>query len=92
MTHARQDPSTKKWSVTIKRKDGSERVFHPNHVVFAVGIGGGLPNMPVYPGMEDFSGKILHSSQHGKATDHAGKRVIVVGACTSSKIVTSISR
>jgi len=25
----------------------------------------------------------LHSSQHGKATDHTGKKVVVIGACTS---------
>lgn len=40
--------------------------------------------MPVYPGMDEFGGQILHSSQHGKAMDHAGKKVVVVGSCTSS--------
>lgn len=67
--------------------DGSERIFHPNHVVFAIGVGGGLPNMPVYPGTDDFAGQILHSSQHKKATDHSGKKVVVVGSCTSSKLM-----
>ena len=32
----------------------------------------------------DFQGQILHSTQHDKATDHAGKKVAVVGACTSA--------
>jgi len=36
-----------------------------------------------YPGMEEFGGQILHSSQHRKAMDHAGKKV-VVGSCTPS--------
>jgi cation diffusion facilitator CzcD-associated flavoprotein CzcO len=69
--------------VTVKRADGRERVFHPHHLVFAVGFGGGVPNMPVYPGMDEFGGQILHSSQHNRAADHTGKKVVVVGACTS---------
>lgn len=57
-----------------------------NHVVFCTGIDSATPNMPVYPGMKDaFKGQILHSSQHKKALDHAGKKVVVVGACTSGR-------
>lgn len=32
-----------------------------------------------------FKGQILHSTQHDKASDHAGKKVVVIGACTSGK-------
>jgi len=32
---------------------------------------------------ESFKGQILHSLEHDKATDHTGKKVVVVGACTS---------
>ncbi|KAI5122701.1 hypothetical protein M0805_009754 [Coniferiporia weirii] len=78
-----KDPSGKDWSVTVKRSDGSTRSFKPRHVIFAHGFGGGLPNMPSYPGMDEFEGKIIHSSQHKSARDHAGKKVVVVGACTS---------
>lgn len=82
---ASQDASTHYWSVTVRFADGSERVLHPHHLVFAVGFGGGVPNMPVYPGMDEFAGQILHSSQHSQATDHAGKKVVVIGSCTSGK-------
>ena len=34
---------------------------------------------------DEFQGQILHSTQHDKATDHAGKKVAVVGACTSGE-------
>jgi cation diffusion facilitator CzcD-associated flavoprotein CzcO len=40
----------KKWIVTVQRADGTERVFHVDHVVFALGLGAGKPNMPQYPG------------------------------------------
>jgi cation diffusion facilitator CzcD-associated flavoprotein CzcO len=32
---------------------------------------------------DSFHGQVLHSSQHKSARDHIGKKVVVVGACTS---------
>ncbi|KAI6145594.1 FAD/NAD(P)-binding domain-containing protein [Pisolithus tinctorius] len=80
------DPGThgKKWSVKVVRCDGRERVFHVNHVVLAMGFGSGLPNIPNIPCQDEFKGQILHSSQHKRATDHLGKKVVVIGACTSA--------
>lgn len=83
VTSVSKDSSGEIWNVTVKRADGTERVFHPKHVVFATGVTGGDPKMPAFVGAEDFEGKILHSSQHEKALDHAGKKVVVLGACTS---------
>ncbi|KAF7345177.1 Flavin-containing monooxygenase YUCCA3 [Mycena sanguinolenta] len=71
------------WDVIINRA-GKDRVFKVKHVVFATGMGGGAANFPFYPGMESFQGEILHSTQHKRAQDHAGKRVVVIGACTSA--------
>ncbi|KAI6105040.1 FAD/NAD(P)-binding domain-containing protein [Pisolithus croceorrhizus] len=80
------EPGTqeKKWSVKVERDDGRERIFQVSHVVFALGIGGGLPNIPNIPCQAEFKGRILHSSQHKRATDHLGKKVVVIGACTSA--------
>lgn len=49
-THAQQDKISGKWHVTVKRGDGSERIFHVDHVVFALGLGGSAPNIPNIPG------------------------------------------
>ncbi|KAG1751336.1 FAD/NAD(P)-binding domain-containing protein [Suillus paluster] len=73
----------KKWSVAVQRADGRERTFEVNHVVFALGFGSGMAKTPDIPGQDEFKGQILHSSKHNLATDHAGKKVVVVGACTS---------
>jgi len=54
------------------------------HIVFATGLSGAEPNTPKVLGAEKFKGRILHSSQHKRATDHTGKKVVVVGACTSA--------
>ena len=41
------------------------------------------PFIPAWKGMDDFSGRIIHSADFGKASDYAGKKVLVVGAGNS---------
>ncbi|PFH47509.1 hypothetical protein AMATHDRAFT_151910 [Amanita thiersii Skay4041] len=84
VTKALQDPVRKVWKVTIKRSDGSERVMTVRHIVFATGISSPEPKIPKIPGMDKFRGQLLHSLQHKKATDHVGKKVVIVGAGTSA--------
>ncbi|KAI6046376.1 FAD/NAD(P)-binding domain-containing protein, partial [Pisolithus marmoratus] len=74
----------KKWSVKVIRDDERERIFQVNHVVFALGLGGGSPNIPTIPCQTEFKGQTLHSSQYKLATEHLGKKVVVIGACTSA--------
>ncbi|KAG1721001.1 hypothetical protein EDB19DRAFT_2044478 [Suillus lakei] len=74
----------KKWTVIVQRADGKERTFEVNHVVFALNFGSGMGRIPDIPGQDEFKGQILHSSEYNLATDHVGKKVTVVGACTSA--------
>lgn len=47
--------------------------------------------LPYDIGFQDkFKGTLLHSSQHKKAHDHAGKKVAIIGACTSGVLGRSI--
>ncbi|KAF8333879.1 hypothetical protein F5887DRAFT_991728 [Amanita rubescens] len=80
---ASQD-SNNMWHVMVQKGDGSTRIFVVRHLIFALGFKGGAPFMPQYSGMDKFKGQILHSHQHEKATNHVGKKVVVVGACTSA--------
>ncbi|KAI0697467.1 FAD/NAD(P)-binding domain-containing protein [Cytidiella melzeri] len=89
VTNASKSADNNKWNVTVKRGDGTERIFHVDHVVFALGLGAGKPNMPVYPGREEFQGQVLHSTAHRSARDHIGKKVFVVGACVSAHDIAS---
>ncbi|KAL1746643.1 hypothetical protein HDZ31DRAFT_81031 [Schizophyllum fasciatum] len=84
VVQADQDPQTGMWNVLVRRADGSERVFHVKYFVFAPGVGDGYKELPKYPGMDEFKGQILHSTAHKRASDHAGKKVVIVGACTSA--------
>jgi len=73
-----------KWHVKIRRGDKAEREFIVNHLVFATGISGGSIRPYDYPGLDKFKGEFLHSSEHKRALDHSGKKVVVVGSCTSA--------
>ncbi|TFK35616.1 hypothetical protein BDQ12DRAFT_714647 [Crucibulum laeve] len=84
VTKASQDPENCLWYVTVKKSDGTERLFKVKHFILALGFKGGQGYIPEYSGMDVFKGQILHSLHHGKALDHAGKKVVVIGSCTSA--------
>ncbi|KAF8625300.1 hypothetical protein AX15_005434 [Amanita polypyramis BW_CC] len=77
-----QDPVSKKWDVTVKCADGSERVLDVKHVIFGTGFGGIEPNIPDIAGKEAFKGQILHSTQFKRGSDHIGKKVVIIGSGT----------
>src|SRR4051812_9806304 len=76
------DETEGRWTVTLRRADGSRRVMHPRHVVLATGVSG-IPNVPDIPGLKNFSGKVVHSSQYDDGENWKGKRAIVVGTGNS---------
>lgn len=39
-----------RYEVVVKKADGTTRTFHVAHVIMALGFGGGVPNMPTFPG------------------------------------------
>ncbi|KAH7878743.1 uncharacterized protein C8R40DRAFT_1091012 [Lentinula edodes] len=90
VTKADRDEANDSWAVTVHFSDGRDHNFKGiKHLIFATGLNGNQPNVPSYPGMDSFKGQILHSSQHNLASDHLGKRVVVIGACTSGHDIAS---
>ncbi|KAJ4486192.1 hypothetical protein J3R30DRAFT_3697705 [Lentinula aciculospora] len=83
---ATQDTNNK-WNVRVHRKDGRERVFRVNHLVFATGLGDGTPNMPDIPNLEAFKGTVEPSTVYRRASDYQGKKVVVIGAGNAGDIV-----
>ncbi len=76
------DEAEGRWTVVLRRADGSERAMHPRHVVMATGVSG-IPNLPDIPTLKDFAGTVLHSSQYTDGEDWKGKRAIVIGTGNS---------
>jgi putative flavoprotein involved in K+ transport len=71
-----------RWKVELRRPDGTTRTLHPKHVVLATGVSG-IPNWPDIPGLKNFAGAVLHSSQYDDGENWKGKRAIVIGTGNS---------
>src|SRR5512144_2193238 len=76
------DEQQQRWTVTLRRADGSKRTMHPRHVVLATGVSG-IPSVPEIAGLKDFAGKVMHSSAYDDGENWKGKRAIVVGTGNS---------
>jgi putative flavoprotein involved in K+ transport len=76
------DEATGRWSVTLRREDGTTREMHPRHIVMATGASG-IPNLPDIPSLKNFAGTVLHASQYQDGEAWRGKRAIVIGTGTS---------
>jgi putative flavoprotein involved in K+ transport len=79
----RYDAAAKRWSITLRRADGSERVMHPRHLVFATGVSS-VPFTPDLPGLDDFAGIKVHSGEFRNAAHWKGRNVMVLGTGTSA--------
>lgn len=70
------------WTVTIRRKDGSEYECKANVVI----SGSGLLNRPAYPdipGMESFKGPMFHSARWDHSVDLTDKKIVQIGTGAS---------
>jgi hypothetical protein len=76
------DEAQGRWSVVLRRADGTKRVMHPRHVVMATGVSG-IPNLPDIPTLRTFRGEVLHSSQYDDGEDWRGKKALVIGTGNS---------
>jgi putative flavoprotein involved in K+ transport len=76
------DERQRRWSVVLRRADGTTREVHPRHVVMATGASD-IPIIPDIPTLSNFAGTVLHSSQYQDGEAWRGKRVIIVGTGNS---------
>jgi cation diffusion facilitator CzcD-associated flavoprotein CzcO len=76
------DEGEGRWTVVLRRADGSSRRMHPRHLVMAAGVSG-IPYLPDIPTLRNFGGTVLHSSQYQDGEAWAGKRVLVIGTGNS---------
>ena len=72
-----------RWSVNLRRSDGSLEHLQPRHVVLATGVFGPARQVEL-PGRESFDGTILHATEYSGNLPVAGKRALVVGSGSSA--------
>jgi len=78
----RYDEKEQRWSVVLRRADGTRRDMQPRHVVMATGASG-IANLPDIPSLRGFAGKILHSSQCEDGEAWTDKNALVIGSGNS---------
>jgi cation diffusion facilitator CzcD-associated flavoprotein CzcO len=77
------DTAEKRWTLRLRRGDGSISVVHPRNVVMATGVFGGARRIDV-PGANHYSGQLLYAAEYAGGLDIEGKRVLVVGSGSSA--------
>jgi hypothetical protein len=83
------DNAKRQWTVTVKRglPNGSTemRTLHPKHIIQATGLTGKQSYPATLKGLNDFKGDLLIHSAQFKGVDPSkkGKKVVIVGSCTS---------
>jgi len=76
------DESSGRWNAVLRKADGTERTVHPKHLVFANGLVG-YPHIPELPGLKDFKGDVLHTTEYTNGANWRGKKALVIGTGTS---------
>jgi putative flavoprotein involved in K+ transport len=80
--HASYDAQQQEWTVEVVR-DGKPITLRPKQLVLATGMSA-VPNIPQFPGAEDFQGEQHHSSRHPGPDAYRGKKCIVIGSNNSA--------
>jgi putative flavoprotein involved in K+ transport len=76
------DAEDRRWNAAVRRADGTERVMHPRHIIFANGTSG-IARRPELPGLKDFAGEVMHSHGFKSGAGWAGKKALVLGTGNS---------
>ena len=79
---AAYDAAKKEWTVKVTR-DGKPITLRPKQLVLATGMSA-VPNIPKFPGAENFKGEQHHSSAHPGPDVYAGRKCVVIGSNNSA--------
>ena len=77
------DDTRKRWSVTVVDAQGRREQLEACAVISAVGQLN-RPKLPAIEGLNDFSGRVIHSGAWPKDCDLSGKRAAVIGCGASA--------
>ncbi|ORX00589.1 flavin-containing monooxygenase [Mycolicibacillus trivialis] len=82
VTAAAWDEVAGRWTVEVRRPDGTAESLSARAVISAVGQLN-RPYVPPFPGADDFRGPAFHSADWDHSVDLRGKRVALIGAGAS---------
>ena len=82
LVHGAYDENDKRWTVTLRNGDGTEKELRPRYIIMAAGVSG-IANRPSIPTLDAFQGRVVHSSEYQDSDDYAKKKAIVIGTGNS---------
>lgn len=80
------EPQRARWRIEIESK-GAHSAEHFDFVIHAIGRFNSW-KLPEYPGMDKYTGKLMHSSNYDDSFDPVGKRIATIGNGASGIQVT----
>jgi putative flavoprotein involved in K+ transport len=83
LTSATYDSSADQWNAVVRDADGTERTVRPRHLIFANGLVG-FPRIPDLPGLKDFKGDVMHTTEFANGAQWRSKKALVIGTGTSA--------
>ena len=92
ISEARWVEEESKWHLTAEHGDGTRSAFASNFFISASGQFL-KPNLPDIEGINDFAGRVFHSTAWDHDYDYAGKRVAVIGTgSTGAQMVRGLAK
>lgn len=94
VTSAEWDSTTDTWTVHTTAPDGSTTSYRGRFLFFGTGYYDyDHPYSPEFPGMEDFTGEVVHPQFWPESLDHSGKRVVVIGSgATAISLIPALAK
>lgn len=77
------DEAEKRWTLTVRRGDGSVSIVRPRNVVLATGVFGGARRIDLQ-NAERYSGQLLYAAEYSGGLNVGGKKALVVGSGASA--------
>ena len=86
------DSTTDTWTVQTEQ-DGEPKTYRGRFLFFGTGYYNyDEPYAPAFPGIEDFTGDVVHPQHWPESLDYAGKRLVVIGSgATAVSMIPSLT-
>jgi len=87
------DSTTDTWTVTTEH-DGQSKTYRGRFLFFGTGYYNyDEPYTPEFPGLEDFTGEVVHPQYWPESLDYTGKRLVVIGSgATAISMIPSLTQ
>jgi hypothetical protein len=82
LVHGTYDEISKRWTVTLRSGDGTDQKLCPREIIMATGVSG-IASRPNIPTLDEFQGRVVHSSEYQDSDDYVGKNAVVIGTGNS---------